>query len=36
VATAYEALPLEDAATGMQRMLDGDVTGTFVLIPSAV
>jgi propanol-preferring alcohol dehydrogenase len=36
VATAYETLPLQDAAAGMQRMLAGDVTGTFVLIPSAV
>ena len=33
VRTAYEVLPLADAAVGLQRMLDGDVRGAFVLVP---
>ena len=33
VRTAYEVLPLADAAEGLRRMRDGDVTGAFVLIP---
>lgn len=33
VRTDCEVLPLEEAGTGLQRMLDGDVRGTFVLVP---
>ena len=33
IATQFEVLPMERAAQGMQRMLRGDVAGTFVLVP---
>jgi propanol-preferring alcohol dehydrogenase len=33
VATAYEALPLEQAGRALERMRTGDVVGAFVLIP---
>jgi propanol-preferring alcohol dehydrogenase len=33
VRTAYEVLPLDEAATALRRMQEGDVRGAFVLVP---
>lgn len=33
VQTATEVLPLQAAAVGLRRMLDGDIRGAFVLVP---